>query len=1124
MRLLLCLAVVLTMGRGPRAAADDNVYEPGVTVQAYTLDQLTAQVPSLAPDQTPNLDEVIPRVAAGLDLGQVSAPRLVRYTGEISIPEKGHYTFRLIAPGGAARLTLYKWRSKGWIIADRVVGAPPEAVTDENRLLPGPLRFELDHLLPEPGDDPEVALEWLTPDAADFAPVPADALTTLSVPTRVTSPGAKRIETTRRPGDGKAVAGVHPGYDLSTLHPADVEIKVGALTVLADGRLIVGTFNPAQRKGASLPEIESKPPDELYEVRPLAGSDDPSATELVPVATGLFEPSGLLEVDGQLYVSHRRAVTALIDEDGDGYFETHRDVARGWRAWNYHQFTFGIVHRAGKLYVALSTAMGPHWEGMRANSAPNDPLRGCILEIDLNQADTPDRSFRVYAGGLRTPNTVGTGPDGDLFYADNQGTWMPTSHLAHVRPGRFYGHFNNTNVVPKMAQWLPDGGHASANAFEWRTPPTVYLPQNEFVNSPTKSALLETGPFAGQMLLGELTQGGIRRVFLEKVNGDWQGAAFRFSQGFEGGINRLVLGADGSITVGSIGAAGNWSWRGKTAGLQKITPNGKSAFEMHAVRATPDGFEITFTRPVDPAWLAQPLNYTVQQWHYQPTMKYGGPKQDLENLKVTSARPSADGTAVTLTIPGLKTGRCVYLRTDPTSTDGEAMWSTEAYYTLNQRPVAAPPAPATLAGQPVDVSGGLGLGVLTADDGVTLMGRTERGHFYRLTGDDPKMPRKGAITQDELLEIDPTLGIAVEPDSGSLITAGHFGDARVHVEWLAPGGGTGQRAGNSGVYLQDRYEIQVLGTAAGAEPAINEAGAIYNVKSADVGAGTGPDTWQAYDIWFRAPRFDAAGDKVEDARITVYWNGVLIHDDVALPEATGAAAEKPEVTAGPLVLQAHASNADGPVRYRNVWVAPLHTTTYTPGPWRDLFADGIETGWTPRGGTAPFTFEDGTVIGTAAATSDRNTFLVSDEAFTDFELSYEIWNDPGLNSGVQIRSRYDAEANRVRGPQIEADPTERRYSGGVYGEGTRFWLAPLVHNPAARSAWNLDAWNRVDVVARGPVVRTWVNGVPAASLFDAVEPSGRLGLQVHKVPEKQDGKQVRFRNFKIRELKQKSHP
>src|SRR5690606_18813572 len=112
-------------------------------------------------------------------------------------------------------------------------------------------------------------------------------------------------------------------------------------------------------------------------------------------------------------------------------------------------------------------------------------------------------------------------------------------------------------------------------------------------------------------------------------------------------------------------------------------------------------------------------------------------------------------------------------------------------------------------------------------------------------------------------------------------------------------------------------------------------------------------------------------------------------------------------------------------------------------------------------------------------------------------------------------------ANRrgtVTGYQVELDPGERAWTGGLYDENRRGWLHPLTTAPYARRAYRPDDWDTVHVICRGDVIRTWINGVPAAAAFDALTPQGHLALQVHGVEEGQEGLEVRFRNLRVREL------
>ena len=152
------------------------------------------------------------------------------------------------------------------------------------------------------------------------------------------------------------------------------------------------------------------------------------------------------------------------------------------------------------------------------------------------------------------------------------------------------------------------------------------------------------------------------------------------------------------------------------------------------------------------------------------------------------------------------------------------------------------------------------------------------------------------------------------------LSAPRFQDCTLHVEFRTPympdDGGQGR--GNSGVYLQSRYEVQVLDSF-GLEGKMDECGGIYTVAPPRVNMCFPPLAWQTYDIDFIAARFDAAGKKVKDATLTVRHNGVLVHDTVKVDHTTTAAPERDESPQpGPIHLQDHGN----PVRYRNVWLVP----------------------------------------------------------------------------------------------------------------------------------------------------------------------------------------------------------
>lgn len=828
----------------------------GVTVRVWDLGDPIDRFPTVREGQPANAYYVTDNVDLKSQIESQEGPLKQHFVGEVrawlEIKQPGAYRFRLSGDDGAKLII----NDQTYCETSNLSGFRAE---DEITLKAGlhPVRIPFY----QKAGNFYLNLSWRPPGSTELKTIPKEAWHTEPGQTFVVAPGPKKwyygIDP-NRPGDGRPEEDVHPSMTLENFRGPDFKPPVGAMTFLPDGRLAVATWDPS---------------GSIYF---LSNLDGPGPVKVHQFAKGLGEPLGMLAIGNSIYVTQKEEVTLVRDVTGDDVADVYHAVASGWPAsQNYHEFTFNLVNLNERFYISTSvplksgvTNYSPGSRSAYANG--NGP--GSIIEINPAEG-----TWRRFARGARTPNGMNLGFDGGIYFCDNQGAWMPASRMNLLREGGFYAH-----------QETPDGKEPS-------DPPVVWFPHGEIGNSPTEMVIVPDGPFKRQMLVGDVTHGGIKRVFVERVGSGLQGCVFRYSEGIEGGVNRLVWGPDGCLYVGCVGADGDWNHKGTKFGLQRLRPNDKVPFEMHKVESVKDGFEVTFSKRPG-AEARDPKHWNVRQWRYEPTVAYGGAKLDEKTLPIKKI--TLTGNRAHIELEGLKPGHVVYLRMrDIKSATGELPWVTEAWYTLNEianrTPLAALPEPILVRPGRNILFDGKNLDAFQHADGSAAKWKLERGN------------------------------LVVDQTAGHLVTKEKFEDCFLHLEWLSPPGGKLQLQGNSGVKMQDRYEVQILGNPTalpGSTPiGLDLAGAIYNFKAPDVNAGFGPGVWQSYDIKFTAARWQN-GRKVQNARMTVWLNGVMIHNDVELKDKTGASpAEAPG--AHPIQLQAHESKAIGPVRFRNIWVA-----------------------------------------------------------------------------------------------------------------------------------------------------------------------------------------------------------
>lgn len=637
-----------------------NFYKPGV--------QLT-QIPDLIPGQNPNLSTIVSDIEfEGTDLSINKVTNdffgfedhfVMHLTGFINVPETANYEFQLGANAGARFLL------NGSKIADvnyYMYSYHEEEGATELQAGSNPFHIEFY----EDIYSSELTLRWRKPGEKEFTKIPESAFTHNPRDIQPTSPGLKEIYEVNAPGYGTSLDGIHPSFDVKTVRPEDFERRIADLEFLPNGWLAVATWDSI----GSVYLLENVMGDNKDEVK----------THLF--ATGLYEVMGMEFVEDKLYVLQKWELTELIDHDDDLVADEYHVALDDWTATsNFHEWAFGLLYRDGYFYFNTGIGLGGNGimtdSGMVYQKRVQTKDRGKTLKVKKS-----DWTFEAIAHGYKAPNGIGFGVDREIFSTDNEGHFVPTSKLMHV-PQQGYPFFGNEEVLWEESKPIPE-----------LTPPVVWFPQNEIGNSPTQPVSFKMGPFQeNQMIVGDIFHGGLKRIFLEKIKGEYQGVVFRFTQGLEAGINRVEWGPDGNLYMAGLGAGGDFGHQGHCCGLQRLEYNGYSTLDILAVRARSNGMEIEFTEPLRAGDGLYPSDYTVQQYWYETAddVPEGGVKNDIQNLEVRTVNMSSNRRKVFLEIAGMKKEHVIYLKMNNPflSESGHQLWSGEAWYTLNNIPDSA---------------------------------------------------------------------------------------------------------------------------------------------------------------------------------------------------------------------------------------------------------------------------------------------------------------------------------------------------------------------------------------------------------------------------------------------------
>ncbi len=458
-------------------------------------------------------------------------------------------------------------------------------------------------------------------------------------------------------------------YKITTFEtPKETALEVSSMVLLPNDKIALGT-----RRG---------------EIWTVSNAKDPVASNLhyQCFAQGQHEILGLAYKDGWLYETNRYEVARLKDEDGDGRADLFETVTDKWGvSGDYHEYAWGSeFDKSGNLWILLC---------LTGSFSSQAEFRGWALRL------MPDGTTVPTCSGIRSPGGIGFDADGEVYYTDNQGPWRGADNLQHLVPGSFQGHPGGNHwysIAPNMGPRPVDPNSPSRLETERArikefVPPACYLVYGKIGNSSSFIACDlsngKWGPFQKQLFVGDQSHSNVARVYLEEVNGVKQGVVFPFLQGFKSGIIAGKMDSKtGQLFVG--GSDRGWGAHGgKPYCFERVDWTGKVPFEIHEMHAKPDGFELTFTEPVDPKTASDPANYKWREFTYIYRAEYGSPEVDDIFPKVTKITVAPDNKSVRFTLDKLTKGDIHEVHVDGVrSADGKPVLHPVGYYTLNEIP------------------------------------------------------------------------------------------------------------------------------------------------------------------------------------------------------------------------------------------------------------------------------------------------------------------------------------------------------------------------------------------------------------------------------------------------------
>ncbi len=421
-------------------------------------------------------------------------------------------------------------------------------------------------------------------------------------------------------------------------NPYKAWIRVGALAFFKDGRIAFSTWSGDVWIGKVADANLSKISWRRH-------------------ATGIFHALGLTVVNEELYVLGRDQITRLKDLDGDGEADFYENFNNDVQVTsNFHEFTFDLqTDSQGNFYFLKGGPVNPGGRGW----GPLSDHHGCIFKVSAD-----GKKFEVYATGIRAPNGMGVGPNGEISNGDNQGTWVPADYIHLSKPGEFIEVPDLSHQTPAPTKysphlcWLPydvdnsNGGQTWVTSKQW-------------------------GPFEGRMLYLSYGKSSLFGVLQERVGDVAQGGVVKFPLKFTTGLMRGRFSpVDGQLYTSGLKG---WQTNGvKDGAIHRVRYTGKSVTMQETLHVTTQGITIGFTGALDPKSAGDLQNYSIEQYNYLYSGAYGSAdykvskpgEKGTDPVAIKSVKVSADGKTVFLEVPGLKPVEQMRIKMNVKAVDG----------------------------------------------------------------------------------------------------------------------------------------------------------------------------------------------------------------------------------------------------------------------------------------------------------------------------------------------------------------------------------------------------------------------------------------------------------------------